>query len=109
MENFEFERIASNVYKLWLCKKMYDKTAVLNASYKNSDKAYFKLDVADDTHVAVIIKLKKEVSNIEVEHFIDDFCNEVIDQQIRLDLDLRTYYIKKIIYEKSFSALKVKK
>ena len=36
-------------------------------------KAYFKLDVADDTHVAVIIKLKKEVSNIEVEHFIDDF------------------------------------
>ena len=59
MENFEFERIASNVYKLWLCKKMYDKTAILNASYKNSDKAYFKLDVADDTHVAVIIKLKK--------------------------------------------------
>lgn len=40
--------------------KMYDKTAVLNASYKNSDKAYFKLDVADDTHVAVIIKLKKK-------------------------------------------------
>ena len=39
---------------------MYDKTAVLNASYKNSDKAYFKLDVADDTHVAVIIKLKKK-------------------------------------------------
>mgnify|MGYP000116845560 CR=1 FL=1 len=43
MENFEFERIASNVYKLWLCKKMYDKTAVLNASYKNSDKAYLNL------------------------------------------------------------------
>ena len=64
MENFEFERIASNVYKLWLCKKMYDKTAVLNASYKNSDKAYFKLDVADDTHVAVIIKLKKDRKSV---------------------------------------------
>lgn len=109
MENFEFERVASNVFKLWLCKKLYDKTAILNASYKNSDKAYFKLDVADDTHVAVIIKFKEEISDIEVERFIDDFCNEIIDQQIRLDLEIRTYDIKKLIYKKAFSALKVTK
>ena len=55
-------------------------------------------DIAIDSHI-----------DVEVEHFIDDFCNEVIDQQIRLDLDVRTYDIKKIIYEKAFSALKVKK
>lgn len=48
MENFEFKQVDYNTFELWLCKKLYDKMAILNASYKNSNKAYFKLDIADD-------------------------------------------------------------
>ena len=107
MRNFEFKQVDYNTFELWLCKKLYDKMAILNASYKNSNKAYFKLDIADDMHVAVIIKFKSVITKNEVEDFINDFCNEVIDQQIRLDLDSRTADIKKLIYEKAFSVLKV--
>ncbi len=107
MENFEFQKVGNDVYKLWLCKKLYDKLAILNACYRNANKAYFKLDIADDAHVAVIIKFKREFPYTEVKNFIDEFSNDVIDQQIRLDLDARTFGIKKLIYEKAFSALKV--
>lgn len=107
MKNFEFRKITDNVYEFWLCKKLYDKLAILNACYRNANEAYFKLDIADDAHVAVIIKFKREFPYSEVKSFIDEFGNEVIDQQIRLDLDARTFGIKKLIYEKAFSALKV--
>ncbi len=109
MDNFFAELVNDSTMKITLSKKMYEKMAVLNASYANSDKASIKIDSIDNNYVAVFVKFKNAVTDNEAEAFAEKFLSDVIDYQIRLDLDVRTDYIKKLIYEKAFSALKVTK
>ncbi len=109
MDNFLAEQMNDDTMKITLSKKMYEKLAVLNASYANADKATIKIDSIDDDYVAVFVKFKNDVNDSEAQDFAAKFLSDVIDYQIRLDLDVRTDYIKKLIYEKAFSALKVTK
>ncbi len=109
MDNFYAEQMNDGTMKITLSKKMYEKMAIFNAAYANSDKANIKIDNIDDNYVAVFVKFKNAVTNNEAETFATKFLSDVIDYQIRLDLDVRTGYIKKLIYEKAFSALKVTK
>lgn len=107
LEKFDIEIISDSVFKIILCKKLYEKQAIFNAAYKYSNIAFFKLDEAsDDRHVAVVIKMKNTSIDVDIDAFANEFCNEVIDQQIRFDLDIRTGEIKKLIYQKAFSALR---
>ena len=106
MDKFEIEFVKHNTYKFFINKKIYEKLAVLNTAYKFSDKAYFKIDSIDDENVAIFIKFKTDSNDIDAQCFVDDFRNELIDQQIRLDLEIRTGYIKNLIYEKAFSAVR---
>ena len=107
MGDFNIEVVSDDIFKIIIYKKLYEKQAIFNAAYKYSDIAFFKLDEAsDDRHVAVVIKIKKTSSDVDIDSFANEFCNEVIDQQIRFDLDIRTREIKKLIYQKAFSALR---
>ncbi|MBR4908669.1 MAG: His-Xaa-Ser system protein HxsD [Acidaminococcaceae bacterium] len=109
MSVFSLEKLEGDVFKLVLSKKIYDKMAVLNASYNQSDIAFFKIDSIDEKNVAVFIKFKNTVQDNEAQVFADNFLNDIIDYQIRLDLDVRTNHIKQVIFDKAFSALKVSK
>ena len=76
--------------------------------YKYSQKVCFKLE--DNGNGILVFIVFKETMDVEgAKRFVNDFYNELTDQQLRLSLDNRTGYIKKLIYERAFSVLKVSK
>lgn len=97
--------IGDRTYKFRLTRKMYSREAVLNTSYKFLDKAYFSFGDSDDSCVDVIFEIKKNIK-CNPEYMIKEFYNELIDQQIRCDLDIRVGKIRELIYDKAFSALR---
>lgn len=107
MDCFKYTRDKNGYYSLLLSKKLYSKEAILNSCYVYSKIAYFKLELADEEHVAVIIRFKNNISSETVASFMDEFCNEVVDQQIRLDLEIRTSEIRNMIYEKAFLPIRM--
>ena len=88
-----------------LKKTYYQKEAVFSAAYKFTNKCTIVIEPTDERTVGIYFKSKPN-SNIDIEKIANDFCNEVLDQQLRLDLDAQFGDLKKIIYEKAFEPLK---
>lgn len=81
-------------------KTIYDREAILKAAYKFSDECYIHIDSIDSNYYAVSFSAKKD--NVEVEPQINEFCNELIDQQIRHNLNNSNRTIKELIIKKAF-------
>lgn len=108
MNCYKVEFVESNTYMFCVDTNLYEKDAILNTIYKYSQKAYFKLENTGD-EISVFVDFKEIMDIDGAKRFVNDFYNELTDQQLRLSLDNRTGYIKKLIYEKAFSVLKVSK
>ena len=92
-----------------LMKEIYDKEAILNAAYKMTDKYSVLIKALGDHEISVIIEPKGQQSIEELESAASDFCNEVLDHQIRLDLEKRFGKIRELIIEHAFSPLDLHK
>ena len=88
-----------------LKKMYYQKEAVFSAAYKFTNKCTILIEPTDEKTVGIYFK-KKPNKNVDIEKIADDFCNEVLDQQLRFNLEAQFGNLKKIIYEKAFSPLK---
>jgi His-Xaa-Ser system protein HxsD len=86
-------------------KEFYEKEAVLNAAYKMTDKYSVMIKPVGDHEMSVTLEPKTQQSIEEIESAASDFCNEVIDQQLRLDLEKRFGKIRELIVEHAFSPL----
>ena len=106
MEKFDVKKIDKDVFRILLSKRLYEKEAILNATYNYSNLGYFKLDNFDDNNVALIFKLKNYGSQIDVEMIIGNLYNEINEQQMRLDLESRMGKIRDLIYEKACAPLR---
>ena len=69
-----------------------------------SDKCYIKIEEIDYEHIGVWLKLKYEINPQKAHDMLGEFCNEVLDIQIRLDLEDRFGDIRNIIYKKAFAS-----
>jgi His-Xaa-Ser system protein HxsD len=86
-------------------KEFYEKEAILNAAYKMTDKYSVKINPIDDNAVAVTLEPKNQISVDEMKSSVFNFCNEILDQQIRLNLEKRYGKIRELIIEHAFSPL----
>lgn len=102
-ENIFIEKESQNIYKVKLKKEFYEKDAVMMAANRFSDKCYIKIDALENSYVGVWFKLKYEVNPELVQKMLEQFCNEALDIQIRLDLERRFGNLREIIYQKAFS------
>lgn len=102
-ENIFIERESHNIYLVRLKKEFYEKDAVMMAANKFSSKCYIKIDAIENGYVGVWFKLKYEVNPELVQKMLEEFCNEAMDIQIRLDLERRFGNLREIIYQKAFS------
>lgn len=88
-----------------LCKEIYHRDAVLKASYLYTDKFYVKVSPLGEYHVRVTFEAK-ENETADCSIAAKNFCNDVLDQQIREDLVKSNGKIRDIIYKHAFSPLK---
>lgn len=84
--------------------QIYETEAIIAASYKFTDRAYIFVDPISQTTTRVLLKTKG-ADNITLESIALEFCNELIDQQIRLDMEKQYHNIRDEIVRKAFSPI----
>lgn len=93
------------VFFVKLKKAFYEREAVMQASYKFTDACFIKIDAVEDGYVGIWFKAKPQ-TNIDPELLLCQYCNEVLDQQVRLDLEKRYGTIRDNIYQFAFAPIK---
>lgn len=108
METF-IEKIDNNTVRVLFYKEFFQKEAIFSAAYKMEDRFYIKIEPFENDRVAVIMLKKKDQNFNDIENALKEFCNEAIDQQIRLDIEVRTNAIRDSIYKKTFQPIYLQK
>ena len=106
MANFEkrgfFSKIDGEKFLLKLSKQFYEKPAVMAAAYKFTDKCVILIEPLEEGYVGVFFQAKNNENPDMIPDLINDFCNEVLDQQVRLDLEKRYGSLRDTIVKHAF-------
>ena len=92
--------------KVTLSREIYKREAVMEASYKFTGLCTVLIKPSTDKGLEVIFEPKKQGIGQDLDDLTSRFCNEVLDQQIRLDLEKRYGKIRELIVKHALSPLK---
>jgi His-Xaa-Ser system protein HxsD len=83
---------------------VYSKTAVFKTAYWYTDRCYLFLSTTDDPAdtIQVEVRPKEEASRDELVALCREFCNSLIDQQVRQDVIAETGSIRETLVKKAF-------
>ena len=108
MTSFEkqgfFTRIDDERFVLKLRKQFYEKVAVMAAAYKFTHKCIILIEPLEEGYVGIFFQAKHNGNPDMVPELINEFCNEVLDQQVRLDLEKRYGGLRDTIVKHAFLA-----
>jgi len=96
------KKVEENKLLLTITNNLYEKEAVLKASYKFTDKCYINIEpIGEQTE----IYFQKKNENIDLENIALDYGNELIDQQVRLNTGREFKSIREELVKKAFSSI----
>lgn len=96
---FPITRIDGYLFEVSFNSSIYDKEAINATAYRYSDTFYVHQILKDDNIVVTFeTKDKSEIP----ESVIKQFCTDVIDQQLRVDINNRVGHIRDLIVEEAF-------
>ncbi|MCX5804272.1 MAG: His-Xaa-Ser system protein HxsD [Proteobacteria bacterium] len=98
------KKISDNQLLIEVNKKIYEFEAILQTSYKFTDKCYINIDSISEDIIGVYFK-KKDEGDVSLEEVVDKFCNELIDQQVRVVVERSCGSIRDEIVKKAFSPI----
>lgn len=95
-------KVSDNKFKVAVDATIYAKEAIVAACYKFTDTFYVfqNIDTVNDKNVEVIAETK-DGHSIQ-EDVVKRFCNELIDQQVRYDMNQQFGHIRDLIVEEAF-------
>ena len=88
-----------------LSKEIYEKQAVLASAYKFTDKCTILIKPTGEHTVGIFFQSKTEGGEDELMNIAEQFCNEALDQQLRLDIEKQYGNIRDLIVEHAFSPI----
>jgi His-Xaa-Ser system protein HxsD len=88
---------------LILSKEIYEKEAVFASAHKFTDRCAILIAPIEDKSVGVYFKSKHD--DLDLHEIAESFCNEVLDQQLRLDIERKYGNIRNLIVKQAFSPL----
>ena len=82
---------------------IYTQEAINAACYKYTDKFFInqKTSSLSDKIVDIVMECKDSSSVVSPE-LIKQFCNDLLDQQVRIDVNSQFGYIRDLIVEEAF-------
>jgi len=93
--------ITDNKLLLEISQEIYDKIAMLNAAYKFTNLCYIHIDPIKKNIVGVYFTPQSE-KNVNLDEIANKFCNELIDQQLRLINEKEYKVIREEIIKEAF-------
>lgn len=94
------EELENGKIVLKVDKSLYCQEAILTATYKFTDTCYMHVMSVDSNNYGVYITPKNTETDVKL--VINEFYNELIDQQIRHNLVQSNNSIKALIIKKAF-------
>ena len=97
-------KVRVSLYRLF-----FQREAVSAAALRMTDRFFIEMKSSDSERVGIMLEPKggtsgeKRVSNDVLEEAAKAFCNEVLDQQVRLDLEKRYGKIREMIVRQAFA------
>jgi len=85
---------------------MYSKESILSVAYEFKKKFMIEVNVVSESVLSVSILSSN--GNVPQEIDVNDFMNELNDEELRIEILKRTEKIRDIIYEKAFIKIKEK-
>ena len=90
---------SNNIIVFKVKKELYSKDAILETGYKFTNNYYFEIESQDKNY---LIKLRPKITYIDTKNIKEDFLNELIDQQLRFDLNQKNHLLREMIIKKAF-------
>ena len=92
-------QIENKKFRVVVDMTLYTKESIVAACYKFTDRFYV-YQQTDGQNVIVIFESKD--GNIVSEEHVKQFCNELIDQQVRYNTNKQFGHIRDLIVEEAF-------
>lgn len=87
-----------------ISKEIYDKKAAMAAAYKFTDRCYIYVNSTLENIIEIYFKAKESIST-PLEKIAYEYCNELLDQQVRLDVEASYGNIRDLIVKQAFSPI----
>lgn len=90
--------------------RIYSREAILRACYWHTAVAFIQVPESADGRLVVQVKMKQQVPTLEnptpitATQFVDEFCNSLIDFELRRQVETETGPLRQLILAKAFSA-----
>ena len=86
-----------NQITIWLNTKTYPLEAIYSAAYVFLDRAYIFLDGDPEREIIVSLKGKIKLNKMQLKKLSGEFCNELLNYLLRVEIGKRTQKIREYI------------
>ena len=101
---FPINKIDNDKFQIVVDMSLYAKESLAAACYKYTNRFYIHQQT-DGGNVVVIFESKD--GNAVSDTIVKEFCNELIDQQVRYNTNLQFGHIRDLIVEEAFKPVSV--
>ncbi len=105
---FPVVELENNRFQVFVDLNLYAKTVITAALYKFSHLFYVHQITDSSDHNLVNIVFESKDGNRITQDIPKQFCNELVDQQIRYDINLQFGHIRDMIVEEAFKPVNSK-
>ncbi len=95
----------SKTLEIRVSKALYDREAIIAAAYALSGLCGIKIEPASEQFLKVSLEPLEPHNDLDLSELEHKFTNELIDQQLRIDLERRYGPIRQLIVQHAFSPL----
>jgi His-Xaa-Ser system protein HxsD len=94
---------------IYLDPRIYTREAILRACYWSTAVAWIKVPESPEHRLEVKINLKKNIPTLDnpepitIERFVAEFCNVLLDFELRRQVEDETSNLRQLILAKAFS------
>lgn len=103
MEKGIIQQKTDKEFYVLFSKKIYNKVALLSAAYVFEKNIKFLFEDQEEAIVA-IAHTGDRITSDKAKNLLLAFCNEALEQELKLEIREETAQIRKTIYEKAFFA-----
>lgn len=104
-----FEVDSETSATIQLNPRVYSKEAVLRTSYWFTDIAYIRMPESPEDRLIVRVEMKQSAPTLAnpkpatIHDFVGEFCNALIDFELRRQVEAETASVRQLILAKAFS------
>ncbi len=101
---FPIQTIGNNTFEIIASLKIYSKEAITSALYKYTE-CYFVHQEYDDINNSIKVVFESKNETVITKADVKQFCNDLIDYQLRYDTNKQFGHIRDLIVEQAFKPI----